>query len=651
MSVSGTRAFVASLLVAIVTNPVWADPGPKLPSVQPNDNRLSAGRLVQGILTLKLRAEVGLWRPEGESGPALKVEAFGEETGPLTAPAPLIRVPESTEIVASIRNDLDAPLRVHGLCARDDDATCAPIEVPPSLSRDVRFRAGRAGTYHYWATTTGVPLPFRAAPDTQLSGAFIVDPRDRAPDVDRVLVITDWTSVTREELRKIAAADDPGVAFLALNPKFVFLINGLSWPATERFTYRLGEQVRWRVVNLSSQSHPLHLHGFHFQVDSLGDGLRDVRSDDGSKPSVVTQLLRPGGTLAMTWVPERVGNWLFHCHISAHVSPTTRLSASTASHADNHGAHQTGAGMAGMVLGVTVTDPDGTESECYRGASGIPTRKLTLTMETGPGRHGAERGYGFVLADSAESPARGGVPVPGPTLVLHRGQPVEITLVNRLPEATAIHWHGMELESYYDGVHGWSGVGQRLTPLIEPGQRFVVRFTPPQAGTFMYHTHLHDSRQLTAGLYGAMVVLDSGETFDPIVDHVVVISRGGPGADAPTLVNGERTPQFVWRAGARHRVRLIHITPDDIFVVSLRTADGPVNWRPLLKDAAAVPPSLSVPKPASQTIAVGETFDFEFEAPPGRRNLWLEVRSPAGKWFLQAHVIVRELSPSTPRTN
>jgi hypothetical protein len=148
-----------------------------------------------------------------------------------------------------------------------------------------------------------------------------------------------------------------------------------------------------------------------------------------------------------------------------------------------------------------------------------------------------------------------------------------------------------------------------------------------------------------------MVVLDSGETFDPIVDHVVVISRGGPGADAPTLVNGERTPQFVWRAGARHRVRLIHITPDDIFVVSLRTADGPVNWRPLLKDAAAVPPSLSVPKPASQTIAVGETFDFEFEAPPGRRNLWLEVRSPAGKWFLQAHVIVRELSPSTPRTN
>jgi FtsP/CotA-like multicopper oxidase with cupredoxin domain len=304
-----------------------------------------------------------------------------------------------------------------------------------------------------------------------------------------------------------------------------------------------------------------------------------------------------------------------------------------------------------MVLGVTVTDPDGTQTDHCRSTSGIPTRKLTLAMETGPGRYGAERAYGFVLADSAESPARGSVPVPGPTLVLQRGEPVEITLVNRLPEATAIHWHGMELESFYDGVHGWSGAGQRLTPLIEPGESFVVRFTPPRAGTFMYHTHLHDGRQLTSGLYGAMVVLEPGERFDPSVDHVLVIGRAGPGQDDPAVVNGERKPVFVWKAGAKHRVRVIHITPDDIFVVWLRTSDGPVNWRPLMKDAAVVPPELSAPKPASQTIAVGETYDFEFDAPPGRRNLWLEVRSPAGKWFLQGHVIVKEPSPSAPRTN
>ena len=48
-------------------------------------------------------------------------------------------------------------------------------------------------------------------------------------------------------------------------------------------------------------------------------------------------------------------------------------------------------------------------------------------------------------------------PVPGPVLVLTRGEPVEITLVNRMTEPTAIHWHGIELESYDDGVPGWGG--------------------------------------------------------------------------------------------------------------------------------------------------------------------------------------------------
>ena len=40
---------------------------------------------------------------------------------------------------------------------------------------------------------------------------------------------------------------------------------------------------------------------------------------------VVTQLMQPGATMAMTWTPERVGNWLFHCHIKAHVSPELHL--------------------------------------------------------------------------------------------------------------------------------------------------------------------------------------------------------------------------------------------------------------------------------------------------------------------------------------
>ena len=72
--------------------------------------------------------------------------------------------------------------------------------------------------------------------------------------------------------------------------------------------------------------------------------------------------------------------------------------------------------------------------------------------------------------------------------------------------------------------------------------------------------------------------------------------------------------KFVWKAGARHRVRLINITTDDIFTVSLMTSDGPVTWRPLTKDGASLPPARCVPGPARQTIAVGETYDFEVQS-------------------------------------
>ena len=248
--------------------------------------------------------------------------------------------------------------------------------------------------------------------------------------------------------------------------------------------------------------------------------------------------------------------------------------------------------------------------------------------------------FGFILAGDQVT-AESKVPVPGPTLVLTRGQPLEITLVNRLPEATAIHWHGMELESYYDGVHGWSGSGERVTPLIEPGGSFVVRFTPPHTGTFMYHTHMHDPRQLTAGLYGAMLVVEPGETFDETADHVVILGRDGPDPDGLAVLNGSPRPQVVWKAGARHRVRLINITPSDVFAVTLQTKDGPVVWQPLTKDGAPVPSSARERRPATQLIGAGETYDFEVETRPGRQNLWLEVRTAGGKWQLQAPVIVR----------
>jgi hypothetical protein len=91
----------------------------------------------------------------------------------------------------------------------------------------------------------------------------------------------------------------------------------------------------------------------------------------------------------------------------------------------------------------------------------------------------------------------------------------------------------------------------------------------------------------------------------------------------------------------RHRLRFINITPGDIFVTSLAGADAPVEWRPLTKDGVPVPAADATPGTATQIISVGETFDFEYDAPPGRYSLWINVRTPAGRWAVQGRVALK----------
>jgi manganese oxidase len=233
------------------------------------------------------------------------------------------------------------------------------------------------------------------------------------------------------------------------------------------------------------------------------------------------------------------------------------------------------------------------------------------------------------------------VTAPGPTLVLKRDEPVEITLKNELSEATAVHWHGMELESYYDGVHEFGGVGQQRTPLINPGESFVVKFTPPRTGTFMYHTHMHDDHQLSTGMYGAMLVMDPAETYDPETDHALVIGVDGIGSRAGVVLNGSKQPRVAWQAGRKHRIRLANITRHDNVSIALRSRNDLVTWRPLTKDGVAVPSNQSAPRKAEQLIGVGETYDFEYEAPASREDLWIELRGTDGRFYMQAKAIVK----------
>ena len=298
-----------------------------LPAVATNDNRQAAGTMRDGTLTLRLRASEGLWRPEGDAGPALRIQAFGEEGRPLQIPSPLLRVREGTPIVAEIRNELADPLRCSA-CAIAPPASAPPVDVPAGESRRITFTSGPAGTYHYWATTMGLPL-IRAIGrgHAALGRVRRRSARRRGADRDRVFVDHRLDERRRAtQLKQILEADDTGKAFMSSTPKFAFPINGRSWPHTERSAT---SSVNACAGGSSTSAPRCTRCTCTGSISKSRHRRRRARTRyaTGTASSVVTQLMPAGATMGMTWTPERAGNWLFHCHVMAHVSPTLQSTA------------------------------------------------------------------------------------------------------------------------------------------------------------------------------------------------------------------------------------------------------------------------------------------------------------------------------------
>jgi FtsP/CotA-like multicopper oxidase with cupredoxin domain len=151
-----SRSSLAIFLRIFVIPLVSGQSLPASVAIQANPNRAPAGKLEKGVLTLHLELRQGDWCPEADTGPSMKVYAFAEEDKSLQVPGLLIRVPEGTEIHVTLHNFLPAATAVaRGLHQRPGDAK-AVLEVPPQETRELRFTAGAAGSYQYYASAGGV---------------------------------------------------------------------------------------------------------------------------------------------------------------------------------------------------------------------------------------------------------------------------------------------------------------------------------------------------------------------------------------------------------------------------------------------------------------------------------------------------------------
>ena len=506
-----------------------------------------------------------------------------------------------------IRNTLtDSSITVFGLQTRPAEAPDSLV-VTPGAVETVAFDAGEPGTYFYWIQQgAGISEEQNNFENRELlAGALIIDPKGGSPP-DRVFVINIFSTSIDTTLH--------AYGFLE-----ALAINGLSWPFTERIRPTVGDTLHWRIINSSRRNHPMHLHGFFYKVISRGTLLKDTVYKPENRRTVVTEFMLRRSPMAMEWVPARPGNWIFHCHLSFHVAPDIRLPRVTETHDDEHVVH-----MAGLVVGIEV-QPGPSDLIAH----GEP-RHITLNVN----EYTADTlyNYGFSIDPDFRPDSLHGA-TPGPILVLKQYQTTFVTVENHMSIPTGIHWYGLELDSWSDGVPGWSASDGRVSPVIPPGGKFTYKLSLMRPRTFIYHSHLDDVNQLACGLYGALLVLAEDETYDPETDHIAIVGWKNPDATSfeEVELNG-RMEQPVQHAvvGEAHRIRLIHIAPAGQLSVRMLKGEIPVLLKAVAKDGSELPVNQQIDLEISPILGVGETADFSLYA-SRTRSLRTCIRLPVGQ--------------------
>ncbi len=92
--------------------------------------------------------------------------------------------------------------------------------------------------------------------------------------------------------------------------RWIWGFDGKKFSETGPVRVALGERIRFILVNDTMMEHPIHLHGFLFELEN---------GQDGRLPLKHTVNVKPAERASFVFIADTPGHWAFHCHLLYHM--------------------------------------------------------------------------------------------------------------------------------------------------------------------------------------------------------------------------------------------------------------------------------------------------------------------------------------------
>jgi len=287
------------------------------------------------------------------------------------SPGPTIEVVEGDKVRIFVTNKLPEHTSVHWHGQRlpngmDGVGGLTQPHIAPGKTFVYEFEARRAGTFMYHP---------HADEMTQMAmgmmGFWVTHPKDPG-----------FMRVDRDFVFLLGAYDiDPGSFTPRVNTMLdfnLFTFNTRVFPGIDPMVVRHKDRVRIRVGNLTMTNHPIHLHGYEFEVTGTDGGW----TRPSSRWTEVTTDIGVGQMRAIEFTADELGDWAFHCHKSHHTMNAMGHDVPTMIGVDHRG----------VVEKISRLVPDymvmGERGMADMGSMEMPLPDNTLPMMTGSGQFG-----------------------------------------------------------------------------------------------------------------------------------------------------------------------------------------------------------------------------------------------------------------------